>query len=60
MENMELEIQVWRGQELVGTEVDCFVGPHWLITVRKDESFPIDAVVSRWDESAHLLTCGVK
>ena len=41
------------------TEIDCFVGPRWLITVRKDEDFPIPALLERWDQSSHLVHHGV-
>jgi magnesium transporter len=41
------------------TEIDCFVGGQWLITVRKDEGFPIDRVVDRWDQSSNLIQYGV-
>lgn len=45
--------------ELVETEVDAFVHPRWLITVRKDEDFPIDDVLARWDRSPDLAARGV-
>jgi magnesium transporter len=41
------------------TEIDCFVGPRWLITVRKDEDFSINALKARWQQSPHLLRYGV-
>ncbi len=44
--------------ELHATEVDAFVGPRWLITVRKDEGFPMAPVVRRWERSPHLLVYG--
>jgi magnesium transporter len=45
--------------ELVTSEVSAFLTPRALITVRKDESFDIDAVVQRWDEGADLAKFGV-
>jgi magnesium transporter len=45
--------------ELATTEIDCFVGPRWLITVRKDEGFPIQPLLDRWDQSNHLVPLGV-
>ena len=36
--------------ELTETEVDAFISHRWLVTVRKDESFPLDEVVARWDD----------
>lgn len=41
------------------TEIDAFVNERWLITVRKDEGFPLDPVLSRWDRSPDLATHGV-
>jgi magnesium transporter len=41
------------------TEVDAFINPRWLITVRKDDSFPIEPVLDRWDRSADLAQFGV-
>jgi magnesium transporter len=41
------------------TEIDAFIGPRWLITVRKDEGFPMAPVLARWDRSPHLATFGV-
>jgi magnesium transporter len=44
---------------LVETEIDAFIHPRWLITVRKNEDFDVDAVVRRWDRSADLAGHGV-
>jgi magnesium transporter len=44
---------------LEGTEIDCFIGPRWLITVRKDEGFPIEPLIARWEQSNHLVVHGV-
>ncbi|MEO8693467.1 MAG: magnesium transporter CorA family protein [Acidimicrobiales bacterium] len=41
------------------TEIDSFVGSRWLITVRKDEGFPMGPVLKRWDRSSDLLHNGV-
>ena len=41
------------------TEVDCFVGDRWLITVRKDEAFAADALTDRWEQSGDLIREGV-
>jgi magnesium transporter len=46
------------GGELEETEVDAFIDERWLITVRKDEGFPIDPVLRRWDRSPHLAKLG--
>jgi magnesium transporter len=45
--------------ELATSEVAAFVTPNALVTVRKDDRFDMEAVVSRWDESADLAKCGV-
>ena len=45
--------------ELLGTEIDAFVGPRWLITVRKDDGFSMESVRQRWDRSPDLLAHGV-
>jgi magnesium transporter len=41
------------------TEIDAFINERWLITVRKDEGFPIDPVLKRWDRSPDLARHGV-
>ncbi|TDQ00977.1 magnesium transporter CorA family protein [Labedaea rhizosphaerae] len=45
--------------EVSKAEVDAFVTPNALVTVRKDEGFPIDEVVARWDGAADLAKSGV-
>jgi magnesium transporter len=45
--------------ELMTTEVGAFITENALVTVRRNESFDIDAVVRRWDESAGLAKSGV-
>lgn len=44
---------------LLETEVDAFIHPRWLITVRKDAGFAIEPVVRRWDRSPDLAAHGV-
>jgi magnesium transporter len=41
------------------TEIDAFVNRRWLITVRKDDRFPIEPVLERWDRSPDLAVHGV-
>lgn len=41
------------------TEIDSFIDSRWLITVRKDEGFPMGPVLQRWDRSPDLLGNGV-
>jgi magnesium transporter len=41
------------------TEINAFVNRHWLITVRKDEGFPMTPVLERWDRSPDLCASGV-
>ncbi|MEO6317154.1 MAG: magnesium transporter CorA family protein [Acidimicrobiales bacterium] len=47
------------GDGLEETEIDAFINPRWLITVRKDDEFPIDVVLHRWDRSPDLAAHGV-
>jgi magnesium transporter len=44
---------------LTESEIDAFVNARWLITVRKDETFPLEPVLDRWDRSTDLATHGV-
>jgi len=44
--------------DLDDTEVDAFINEHWLVTVRKNAGFSMDAVLERWDRSPHLGTRG--
>jgi magnesium transporter len=44
---------------LYTTEVDAFIDKRWLITVRKNAGFRIEAVLDRWDRSADLAVHGV-
>lgn len=45
--------------ELHKTEIDAFISPRWIITVRKDDGFSIEPVLSRWDRSSDLAKYGV-
>lgn len=44
---------------LTTSEVAAFVTGHALVTVRKDEAFPMRSVVRRWDDDADLARFGV-
>ena len=48
-----------RRGELDETEIDAFISKRWLITVRKDEGFSMDAGAGRWDRSPDLAVHGV-
>ena len=41
------------------TEIDAFISKQWLVTVRKDDRFPIEPVLERWDRSPDLAAHGV-
>jgi magnesium transporter len=41
------------------SELSAFITPRVLVTVRKDRTFDMDAVVKRWDDSADLAVNGV-
>jgi magnesium transporter len=41
------------------SEISAFITPQTLVTVRKDRSFDMDAVVARWDGSVDLAVNGV-
>ncbi len=45
--------------ELEETEIDAFIDSRWMVTVRKNEGFPIEAVLHRWDRSPELAEHGV-
>jgi magnesium transporter len=40
--------------ELDAAEISVFVAPTYLITVRRNDRFPMSEVVARWDENGHL------
>jgi len=44
---------------LVTTEIDAFIHPRWLVTVRNDEGFSMEAVQQRWSRSPDVATAGV-
>lgn len=44
---------------LVTGEIAAFITPSALVTVRKDDAFPIDGLVRRWDDDAGRTTYGV-
>jgi magnesium transporter len=41
------------------SEIDAFIGGRWLVTIRKDDGFPMDPVLARWDRSPDLARFGV-
>jgi magnesium transporter len=45
--------------ELEETELNAFIHDRWLITVRKDEGFPIEPVMQRCDRSNDMIREGV-
>lgn len=45
---------------LFTTEIDAFINERWLITVRKDERFPLEPLLDRWDRSPELAVHGVR
>jgi magnesium transporter len=40
-------------------EIAAFITPSALVTVRQDDSFPIESLVARWDENLDLTKYGV-
>jgi magnesium transporter len=45
--------------ELVTGEVAAFITPSALVTVRKDDAFPIAGLLTRWDDNADLTRNGI-
>ena len=45
--------------ELITGEIAAFITPSALVTVRKDDRFPVDDMVEQWDEDADLTKHGV-
>ena len=45
--------------QLVTGEIAAFITPTALVTVRRDDAFPIDGLVRRWDDNTDLMTYGV-
>ena len=52
-------VQVDDSGELHKTEIDAFIHERWIITVRENDDFSMDAVLRRWDRSADLAKHGV-
>ena len=44
---------------LAEAEVDAFINERWLVTVRKDEGFPLGPLLHRWNQSPGLAVHGV-
>lgn len=44
---------------LVSGEIAAFITPSALVTVRKDDEFPLDGLLTRWDENPDLTKYGV-
>lgn len=44
--------------QLSSTEVDVFLGPRWLVTVRKGDLCPVQEVLRAWDRSPDLAAGG--
>jgi len=44
---------------IVTTEIDAFINPRWLVTVRNEEGFDMAAVEQRWDRSPDVAEAGV-
>jgi magnesium transporter len=53
---VQLDVESGR---LVTAEIAAFITPHALVTVRRDEAFPIDALLRQWDDEADLTKFGV-
>jgi magnesium transporter len=45
--------------QLVTGEIHAFITPTALVTVRRDDSFSLDALLTRWDDEADLTKFGV-
>ena len=45
--------------ELVTSEIAAFITTSALVTVRRDDSFPIDRLLARWDDEVDLSKYGV-
>jgi magnesium transporter len=48
-----------RTGELVTSEIAAFITSSAVVTVRKDDTFPIDGLLSRWDDNVDLTKYGV-
>ena len=45
--------------ELVTGEIAAFITPNALVTVRKDDEFPIDGLVTHWDDNPDINQYGI-
>lgn len=52
--------QATHDSRLALSRISAFVLPRALITVRPDDSFPMDDVIARWDDNADLLNLGTE
>lgn len=43
---------------LATTEVDAFIGPRWVITVRSSDDFSMEPVLRHWDDDPDLMARG--
>jgi magnesium transporter len=48
-----------RSAELTVAEVDAFITPHALVTVRSSDALPVEALVAQWDQNRELTASGV-
>lgn len=48
-----------RTGQLLTSEIAAFITPSALVTVRKDEGFPLEGLLERWDNTADLTAYGV-
>ncbi|MEO5663989.1 MAG: magnesium transporter CorA family protein [Nocardioides sp.] len=53
-----VQLDVDSGQ-LVTAEIHAFITPSALVTVRRDEAFAIDSMLTRWDDEVELTRFGV-
>ena len=53
-----VQLDVASGQ-LATSEIAAFIAPRALVTVRREETLPIDDLLQRWDEEADLTKYGV-
>lgn len=45
--------------ELATSEIAAFITSNALVTVRKDDEFPVDGLVARWDDNADINKYGI-
>ncbi|WP_242494670.1 magnesium transporter CorA family protein [Nocardioides zhouii] len=48
-----------RSGELLTSEIAAFITDNALVTVRKEDAFPLDELLERWDSNADLTAYGV-